>query len=367
MKIEDRLHGLLQGMVEIEASDIHIRAGSKPIIRVNGQLRAVNQPEFTPEDTQTLANVLFNDKQRSEYEKRHEVDLSYNIVSADESVRFRVNIFRQRGMTTIAMRMVPAKVKNFEELHLPEVLKKVASFNRGLVLITGTTGCGKTTTLAAIIDYINRNFSKHIITIEDPIEFIHKDIKSIISQRELNIDTFSYTDALRNIVRQDPDVILIGEMRDMETMAAALTAAQTGHLVLSTVHTINAMQTVTRIVDIFPPHQQNQIRLQLADSLGAVVSQRLLTRKDKPGMVPAVEVLIATALIRSLIEENNFVSISEQMEKGEYYGMQTFNQSLEKLCREAKVDIEEAKKAATNPEDLLLRIRGIKSGSGAQA
>lgn len=367
MSIKERLEGLLHGMVEIEASDIHLRPGSKPIVRVNSQLRAVSQPEFTHEDTEALANTLFNDKQRSEYEEKHEVDLSYNIVGADELIRFRVNVFRQRGMTNIVMRLVPAKVKNFEELNLPESLIKVASASRGLVLVTGTTGCGKTTTLASMIDYINRNFSKHIITIEDPIEFIHRDIKSIISQRELNLDTFSYTDALRNIVRQDPDVILIGEMRDMETMAAALTAAQTGHLVLSTVHTIDAMQTVTRIVDIFPPHQQNQIRFQLADTLCAVISQRLLLRKDKSGMIPAVEVLMVTALIRSLIEENNFSSISEQMEKGDYYGMQTFNQCLEKLCREARVDIEEAKKAATNPEDLLLRIRGIKSGSGAQA
>lgn len=260
--------------------------------------------------------------------------------------------------------MIPDIIKTIDDLELPESLKKISSSSRGLILVTGTTGSGKSTTLAAMIDHINMNFSKHIITLEDPIEYVHKDKKSIIAQREVGLDTLSYPDALKNIVRQDPDVILLGEMRDMETMSAALTAAQTGHLVLSTIHTIDAMQTVNRIVDIFPPHHQNQIRLQLADCLCAVISQRLIPRKDKPGMACAVEVLVATALIKSLIEENNFAEISEQMQKGDYYGMQTFNQALEILCRQEKVDVEEAKRAATNPEDLMLRLRGIKSGSG---
>jgi twitching motility protein PilT len=363
MKLQ-QLTDILRSMVEIEASDLHLRAGSHPILRVNSQLKAVKNTELNAEDTKELAEEMFNEEQREEFKKRREVDLSLNI---EGLARFRVNVFQQRGKVNIAMRLVPAKVKSLEELGLPESLKKISSSSRGLILVTGTTGSGKSTTLAAIIDHINKNHSKHVITVEDPIEYLHSDVKSIISQRELSMDTFSYMDALRNIVRQDPDVILIGEMRDMETMAAALTAAQTGHLVLSTVHTINAVQTVNRIVDIFPPHQQNQIRLQLADSLCAVISQRLLPKKEGGGMLPAVEVLVATALVKSLIEENKFTSIQEQMEKGDYYGMQTFNQALETLYREGKVDIEEAKKAATNPEDLMLRIKGIKSGSGAQA
>lgn len=362
MKIAE-LHDILRTMVKTEASDLHLRVGCKPILRINNQLKVVaNQSELTSGDTHTLADELFNDTQRVKYEEMREVDLSYNV---EDIAGFRINVFQQRGMTNIVMRLVPAKVMDFEELNLPESLKKIASQNRGLVLVTGTTGCGKSTTLAAMIDYINQNFSKHIVTIEDPIEFLHNDIKSIISQRELGLDTFSYVGALRNVVRQDPDVIFIGEMRDMETMAAALTAAQMGHLVLSTIHTIDAMQTVSRIIDIFPPHQQNQIRIQLADSLCAVISQRLLPRKDKEGMIPAIEVLVATSLVRTFIEDNKISSIPEQMEKGDYYDMRTFNQSLEAIYREGKIELEEAKKAATNPEDLLLRIRGIKSSSGA--
>ncbi len=362
MNARERLHKLLQGMVEVSASDLHLRPGSKPIMRINGQLKAVNQTELTREDTNAIADVMLNNNQKEEFTERHEADLAYII---EGLARFRVNVFKQRGMTNIAMRLIPDDIKSLDELELPDSLKKISSSSRGLILVTGTTGSGKSTTLAAMIDYINKNLSRHIITIEDPIEYVHNDIKSIIAQRELNIDTNSYPDALRNIVRQDPDVILIGEMRDLDTMSAALTAAQTGHLVLSTIHTINAMQTVTRVVDIYPPHHQNQIRLQLADCLCSVISQRLLKKKDEFGMIPAVEVLVATSLIKSLIEDNDFSSISEQMEKGDYYGMQTFNQSLEKLVREDKVDIEEAKRAATNPEDLMLRIRGIKSGSGA--
>ncbi|MFH1414766.1 MAG: type IV pilus twitching motility protein PilT [Elusimicrobiota bacterium] len=361
MNTKERILALLKGMSELKASDMHLRPGSKPILRINGDLKPVNQPELTPEDTDNIAAELCSEEQFNEFKKRYEVDLAYNL---EGTARFRINVFKQRGVTNLALRLIPSVVKSIDELDLPESLKKISLSSRGLVLVTGTTGSGKSTTLAAMIDYINKNASKHIITVEDPIEYIHKDNKSIVAQRELGIDTFSYNDALRNIVRQDPDVIFIGEMRDMETMSAALTSAQTGHLVLSTIHTIDAMQTVTRIVDIYPPFQQNQIRLQLADSLCAVISQRLLPKKNGEGMIPAVEVLVATSLIRNLIEENDFSSISEQLEKGDYYGMQTFNQALEKLCRAEKVDIEDAKRAATNPEDLLLRLRGIKSGSG---
>ncbi len=355
-----QLENLLKNMICVGASDLHIRAGGRPVFRVDGQLKLVGQlPALTPEDTRKIAERMFTSREQKEFNKRKEVDLSYSL---EGKARFRVNVFQQRGNINIAFRLVPEKIQGFSDLRLPESLKKIASSERGLVLVTGTTGCGKTTTQAAMIDFINTNFSRHIITIEDPIEYIHKDKKSIISQRELGLDTYSYADALTHIVRQDPDVILIGEMRNMDTMSAAITSAQTGHLVLSTTHTLDAIQTVSRIVDVFPPHQQNQIRIQLADSLKAVISQRLLPMKDG-GMVPAFEIMVVTGLIRNLIEENKFSEIKDQMEKGDYYGMQTFNQSLEQLYSKGLVSIDEARKAASNPEDLMLKIRGIQSQS----
>ncbi len=358
-----QLRKYLKTMGKVGASDLHLRVGSKPIFRIDGALKqGKGFKKLNSEDTLEIAQVMFNKETEAEFEKKNEVDLSY---SAQGLARYRVNIFQQRGEINIALRLVPSQVETIEELNLPASLKKIASQTRGMVLVTGTTGSGKSTTLSSMIDHINRNFSRHIITLEDPIEYLHKDIKSIISQRELGIDTYSYPGALKNIVRQDPDVILIGEMRDTSTMKAALRAAQMGHLVLSTVHTIDAMQTVSRIVDIFPPHQQSQVRMQLADSLSAVISQRLLPRKNHKGMVPAVEVLVVTGLIRSLIEEQKFSKITEHMSKGDYYGMQTFNQALEKLYRDDKITLDTAKQAATNPEDLMLKIRGIKSDSGA--
>ncbi len=365
MRTREELKELLKVMVKAGASDLHIRAGSKPILRVNTKLKvASNFERLSPEDGQKLIKNICSPEELEEYNKNNEVDIS---LSVGGLARFRVNIFQQRNTVDIVMRLVPTRPPGIDDLMLPESLKKISFQQRGLVLVTGTTGSGKTTTLASMVNYINKNFSKHIITIEDPIEYLHKDIKSIVSQREIGVDTYSYPGALKHIVRQDPDVILIGEMRDTETVKAALTAAQMGHLVLSTLHTTDAVQTITRIVDMFPPHHQNQIRLQLADSISAVISQRLLPKKEREGMVPAVEIMIATSLIRKLIEENNYTAINEQMEKGGYYGMQSFNQSLEKLYKAGHIDLEETKKAATNPEDLMLRIRGIKSSSGAEA
>ncbi len=359
-----KIRDYLRTMVEVSASDLHLRAGSRPVFRVNGKLmRIQNSPELNAEATAAIANELLDERQKKEYAQRKEVDLSFSL---EGLARYRVNIFQQKGAANIVLRMVPDSIKNFEDLNLPPVMEKIAASNRGLVLVTGTTGSGKTTTLAAIIDYINKNFAKHIITIEDPIEFIHEDIKSIISQRELGVDTLTYTEALKHIVRQDPDVILLGEIRDKETASAALTAAQTGHLVLATTHTINASQTISRMIDMFPPHDQNQIRLLLSDTLRAVVSQRLLEQKSASGMIPAVEILIATSLIRSMIEEGNLTGIAEHIEKGGYYGMQSFNQALEKLYNLGKISLEDAQKAATNPEDLMLRIRGIKSETSFQ-
>lgn len=362
MSANKKLHDLLKKAINLEASDIHLRTGSKPIIRVNDELKPLDQSALTPGDMKNITHELFNDTIRETYEKRHEVDFSYTF---EDAARFRVNAFQQRGTITFAMRIVPTKIKSIKNLDLPECLEKISTNQTGLILVTGPTGSGKSTTLTSMIDYINRNTSRHIVTIEDPIEYLHSDIKSVISQRELGLDTFSYSDALRHVVRQDPDVIFVGEMRDIETAVMALTSAQTGHLVLSTIHTVDAVQTITRILDIFPPHHQNQIRLQLAESLCAIISQRLLPKKDKQGMIPAVEVLIATSLVRDLIKNNECSSIPKQMEDGNYYGMQTFTQSLEKLCRDDKVNVEDAAGAATHPKDFLLRMKGMRSGTRA--
>lgn len=358
-----QLRKYLKAMNKVGASDLHLRVGSKPIFRIEGGLKKGKDfDKLTSKDVRRIAKEMFSEENFEEFEKKNEVDLSYSVKGLS---RYRVNVFQQRSKINIVMRQIPSRVEKIDDLNLPSSLKKVASQTRGLVLVTGTTRTGKTTTIASMIDYINRKFTKHIITLEDPIEYLHRDIKSIISQRELGIDTYSYPEALKNIVRQDPDVIFVGEMRDPETMEAALKAAQMGQLVFSTVNTLNAMQTITRIVEVFPPHQQNKIRLQLANSLTAVISQRLLSKKDERGMIPAVEILMITSLIKSLIENENYSKIPEQMSKGDYYGMQSFNQALERLYKEEKISLDAAKKASTNSEDLMLKIRGIKSDSGA--
>ncbi|MFB0527487.1 MAG: type IV pilus twitching motility protein PilT [bacterium] len=354
---------LLREMVEKNVSDLHLRVGSPPIFRINGRLVQSSHPVLGPKETERIGLSLLNEKQKQIFDKNHECDLSYAI---EGLARFRINVFLQRGTIHVAFRLVPFEIPNFEQLNLPPVLKKISENERGLVLVTGPAGCGKSTTLAAIVNYINSTRSVHIITIEDPIEFSHRDKKSVITQRELGEDTLDYPAALKHIVRQDPNVILVGEMRDLATMAAALTAAQLGSLVLSTVHTIDAIQTITRVIDLFPPYQQNQVRLQLADTLKAVISQRLLPRTDGKGRLPAVEVLVATALVKKLIEENKIGEILDSMEKGDYYGMQSFNQALQKLYSKGLVKLEDALACASNPEELLLYIRGIDSGSGAK-
>ncbi len=353
---------LLREMVDKNVSDLHLRVGSPPIFRIDGRLVRSSYPALSSQDTERISLSLLNKKQKQIFEENHECDLSYAI---EGLARFRINIFFQRGTIHIAFRLVPFEVPNFEQLNLPNVLKKISENNRGLVLVTGPAGCGKSTTLAAIVDYINSTRAVHIITIEDPIEFFHQDKKSVVSQRELGEDTLDYPAALKHIVRQDPNVILVGEMRDLATMAAALTAAQLGSLVLSTVHTIDAIQTITRIIDLFPPYQQNQVRLQLADTLKAVISQRLLPRADGKGRIPAVEILVATALVKKLIEENKIREIIGTMEKGDYHGMQSFIQALWKLCRKGLFKLEDALASASNTAELVLYIRGIVSGSGA--
>jgi len=348
-------------MVEQKASDLHIRADGPPVLRVDGKLFPLDKT-LSAQETLEIGRDMMNERQRMIFEEKHECDLSYSLPSIG---RFRCNIFQQRGMVNIALRIVPTEIPDFESLRLPESIKKVAENHRGLVLVTGTTGSGKSTTLASMINYINRTRHAHIITIEDPIEFVHWDQYSIISQRELGLDTMGYADALKHVVRQDPDVILLGEMRDLETMSTALTAAQTGHLVLSTVHTIDAVQTVTRIIDLFPPHQQNQIRFQLADTLKAVISQRLLPHISGKGRVPAVEILTVTALVKKYIEESNHSEIVNAIKQGAYYGMQSFNQSLVKLINDKDVTLESALEYASNAEELMLSVRGIESGSDA--
>ncbi|MFH1259909.1 MAG: type IV pilus twitching motility protein PilT [Elusimicrobiota bacterium] len=352
------LRELLELMMKAKASDLHLKEDGPPIARMDGELMVLDSAPLSPKSIELICTTLMKQKHQSMFDQKHECDLAYTLPSIG---RFRVNIFHQRGLTNLVFRAIPEHIPKFEDMHLPQSIKKLADNERGLVLVTGTTGCGKSTTLATMIDYINETRSCHIVTIEDPIEFIHKDKKSIISQREIGLDTLSYLEALKHVVRQDPDVILIGEMRDLETMAAALTAAQTGHLVLATIHTIDAIQTVTRIVDLFPPHQQTQIRYQLADTLKGVVSQRLLLHSSGKGRVPAVEVLVASPLVRKLIEENSLTEISNVIKQGSYYGMQNFNQALLKLTNQNLVTLEEALSAASNPEELMLAIRGIES------
>ena len=309
-----------------------------------------------------MSAQIFTEEQRGKFEKAHEVDCAYSVAGLG---RFRVNVFLQRGTMGIAIRVIPVGVLSFEDLHLPKVLEKISMEQRGLILCTGTTGCGKSTTLASIIEYINNHRSCHIITIEDPIEFLLRDRKSIINQREIGADTYSFAGALKSALRQDPDVILVGEMRDLDTIETAIMAAETGHLVLSTLHTLDAAETINRIVGIFPPFQQKQIRLQLSSLLKSVISQRLVPRRDQSGRAPAVEILINTARVREYIEDKDKTKkIREAIAQGyTSYGMQTFDQSLMALYKENLITLEEALRQATNPDDFSLRVRGVSSTS----
>lgn len=343
---------LLQKMAEKDASDLHLKTGSPPVIRINGELHLLDEPAVTPEQMKDHAASMMNDKQIGIFSEQNEIDFAYSVKNVG---RFRVNVFRQRGSISIAMRRVVGKIPGFEELHLPEILEKLSLEPRGMILVTGTTGSGKTTTLAAMIDYINQNVRRHIMTIEDPIEIIHKDNKAMINQREVGIDTRSYSTALRYVLRQDPDVIFIGEMRDLETVRTAITAAQTGHLVLSTLHTIDVSETINRIIDFFPLYQQKQVRIMLAGCLRGIVSQRLMQRSDGKGRVPAVELMVMTKRIRDMIlEPEQTHNIQEALREGDYYGMQTFDQSLLKLYKKNLVTLRDAALIASNPHDFKL-------------
>ncbi|HJW75993.1 MAG TPA: PilT/PilU family type 4a pilus ATPase [Thermoleophilia bacterium] len=346
---------LLQEMISRKASDLHMKAGSPPVIRVDGELFLLDTPPMTPEDTKDVAASIMTDKQIRRFSEHNEIDFAY---SAPQLGRFRVNVFRQRGSISLAMRQVATQIPGFEELHLPEIIKRLALEPRGLVLVTGTTGSGKTTTLAAMIDHINSSLRRHVVTIEDPIEVLHKDRKAIINQREIGLDTETYASALKYVLRQDPDVILIGEMRDLETVSAALTAAQTGHLVMSTLHTIDAQETVNRIIDFFPLHEQKQVRIMLAGTLKGIISQRLLPRADGNGRVPAVEVLVMTNRIRDFVlEPEQTGMIVQALKEGEFYGMQTFDQALLKLYEDGMITLHDAAQVASNPHDFKLMIQ----------
>ena len=342
------------------ASDIHLKVGQPPLLRIDGEL--VPLKDYSELDASEIAKTsyqIMSERQRERFLQEMEIDMGYGISGLG---RFRVNIFQQRGTIAVALRVIPFGIKGFEELNLPvEVMERISGEARGLVLLTGTTGSGKSTTLAAMIDHINRNRRSHIITIEDPIEFLHRDLRGIISQREIGTDTDNFAQALKMALRQDPDVILVGEMRDFETIETAILAAETGHLVLSTLHTLDAAETVNRIVAVYPPYQQKQIRLQLAGILKGVVSQRLLPRADGMGRVPAVEIMLSTARIRDcIVDKEKTIEIYEAISEGHAtYHMQTFDQSLMSLLRRELITYEEALRHSTSPDDFALRVKGI--------
>ena len=355
------INDILKVATERKASDVHLKVGAHPIIRVDGQLvPLVEFKRLMQEDTIAMAFSMMSSQQKEKFKQYLEIDIAYSVPGLG---RFRCNIFQQRGSVGLVLRLIPARILTVRELLLPPVLERIADEERGLVLVTGTTGSGKSTTLAAMIDHINATRNCHIVTIEDPIEFLHRDKKSIVNQREVEVDTRAFSVAMRAALRQDPDVILVGEMRDFETIETALLAAETGHLVLSTLHTLDATETINRIISVFPPHQQKQIRIQLAAVLKAVISMRLLPRADGLGRVPAVEVLISTAYIRDCIEQKEKTKlIRDAIAAGtSQYGMQTFDQSLYTLYKSGLITLDEALRRASNPDEFRLRIQGIQS------
>jgi len=353
-------HEMLRKMVIEKASDLFLKVGNPPSLRIDGSIHFLDTDEITAQDALEIFETI-EDSKKQNFSRDTDLDVSYELPGIG---RFRVNIFRQRGQLGFVFRHVEAKIPSFAELNLPEKqLIKLASQRRGLILVTGNTGSGKSTTLATMINHINCNFNRHIISIEDPIEFMFKDKKSIIDQREVNIDTPSFNTALKYAVRQSPDVVLIGEMRDRETMEAALSAAETGHLVLSTLHSINAMQTVERIINFFPPHQHNLIRLQLSLILIGVVSQRLIAKKKGGGRVPAIEILMQTPTTSEMLAEGKTRELYGALRDGEYFGCQTFNQSLRKLYQGDMISLEDALGASDYPDELKLELKGVYKGT----
>ncbi|MDQ1558715.1 MAG: twitching motility protein PilT [Pyrinomonadaceae bacterium] len=355
VKIDD----LLRGATACGASDLHIKAGSFPVMRVDGELKPVtNSSRLTQDDTLDMAFSIMSNRQKQRFKETSEVDIAYGLSGVG---RFRANVFQQRGTVSMVLRVIPDRVRTMSDLGLPPAVEQIGAEQRGLILVTGATGSGKSSTLAALIDHINSTRGGHIVTIEDPIEFLHRDKKSFISQREVDVDTRSFAEALRGALRQDPDVILVGEMRDHETIETALTAAETGHLVLSTLHTLDATETVTRIVSSFPPHQQKSVRLQLAGILRAVISMRLVRAANGVGRVPAAEIMVSTGTIRDYIaNEEKTPLIRDAIAAGtSQYGMQTFDQSLFNLFQSGLITLEEALRGASNPDEFRMRVSGI--------
>lgn len=359
-----QLNMLLHDAAAAGASDIHLKTYSAPVFRINGVLNKMDRyGVLKPEILNPMIAGILNEEQRRALKENAEIDLSHSVSGVG---RFRVNVFKQRSSLGAVFRTIPFSVKTIDDLLLPPAIKKIADNKRGLILVTGTTGSGKSTTMASIIDYINSTRACNIITIEDPIEFLLRDKKSIVSQREIGIDTKSFATALRGSLRQDPDVIMVGEMRDIETIEIALTAAETGHLVISTLHTLNATETINRIISVFPPNAQGQIRQQLGSVLRAAISQRLIKKKDGKSRVPAVEILIASQFVKELIlDGTRFNEIPDAIEKGyQNYGMQTFDQSIFQLFQDGHISSQEALENATSPDDLTLRMQGVDLSGG---
>jgi twitching motility protein PilT len=349
---------VLQKLVQLSASDLHLKVGRPPTVRLNGDLHPLDFPAMKPEDLKNLGEQLMNPKQVKQFTDEKECDFAIGVPGIG---RFRVNLYQQRGSLCYAMRAIPYQARTLEELQLPKVLEEIALKPRGLILVTGVTGSGKSTTLAAMIQHINEKHKANVITIEDPIEFLHRDINCHINQREVGTDTSTFAQALRRVLRQDPDVILIGEIRDLDTLDAALKAADTGHLVFSTLHTMDATQTIQRVLSFYPPHQQAEVRFSLANALQAVISQRLVPRADKPGRVPAIEVLINTAAVRDQIRDmEKSLNIPDLIKEGTVqYGMQSFDQSLMQWYQQGTISYESAMFYASSPAEFSLRVQGV--------
>jgi twitching motility protein PilT len=353
---------LLEKMIELGASDLHIKPGVAPVVRVNGKLQKTGFPSPTPQEMEEMARKILTPLQREKFESTREVDFAFGVTGL---ARFRANFYVQRSSIAMVFRHVPVNIPTMEELNLPPVIAKLALRPRGLILVTGTVGSGKSTTLASMIQTINKQLPSTIITVEDPVEFLHRDNLSLINQREVGSDTSSFHEALRHILRQDPDVILIGEIRDAETMEIALKAADTGHLVMSTLHTVDATQTVNRVISFFPPHQHQEIRYLLASTLQSVICQRLIPRADAPGRIPAVEIMITTGTIRDcLVSADKTPLIQQAMREGvTQHQMQTFDQALMKLYQDGRISLEDALRASSNPHEFTLRLKGIQATS----
>ena len=358
------IYDLLKVMIEKGASDLHITTASPPRLRIDGKLIPLDHPTLTPVETKTLAYSILTDAQKHKFEENNELDLSFGVKGLS---RFRGNIFMQRGAVAGAFRTIPFEIKTFQDLGLPEVVNDLVKRPRGLILCTGPTGSGKSTTLAAMVDRINSERYDHIITVEDPIEYLHGHKKCLINQREVHADTSSFKAALRYVLRQDPDVVLIGEMRDLETIEAALTVSETGHLTLATLHTNSAVQTINRIIDVFPPHQQEQIRVQLSFVLEGVLSQQLLAKKSGKGRALAIELLVPNAAIRNLIREDKIHQIYSMMQTGQgKFGMQTMNQSLIELYTKGHIAYEDAIARSPVPEEIIQMLQRLSSSPSAR-